>query len=98
MDKNRALNLNQLDEGTLSLDSAEILAICENVGLNPDIAEDITGAVIFLDESGADYKMIYLTESNAPYAFDAVYHPLPYYREGQYNPNMPIYWKWFVYF
>jgi hypothetical protein len=98
MNKNRALPLNHLDDGTFIQDTAEILAICENVGLSPEIAEDITGAVIYLDESGADYKMIYLSESNAPYAFDAVYHPLPFYREGNYNPNMPIYWKWFIYF
>lgn len=98
MNKNRPLSLSSLHDGSLILDSQEIKHICNDVGLDMD-ENNITGLVVYLDESGADYKMAYVTESDAPYSLTAIYRPLPYYREfPNYSPNLPVYWKWFIYF
>jgi len=98
MNPNRPLPLASLQDGVFTVDSSEILAICEAVGLMPDIAEDITGIVLYMDDSEADYKMVYLTESSRPYDLTSVYVPLPYYRMGGYNAMLPQYWQWATYF
>ena len=68
----------QGDDFELITDSQEIAELCRYfVGvISPD---NITGAVVSIDEYEADYSEVYVTESNRPFDLNAIYHPLSYY-------------------
>lgn len=60
----------------LCLDSQDIVATCENVGIDPN---DITGVLVDLVGDGNNSE-IWLTESKYPFATIAIYHNLTYYK------------------
>jgi hypothetical protein len=68
---------------TLLIDSQELKAVLENVGL---VDGDITGAVV-LSTSG-DYVSVWLTEGNRPDWLGCYYHPLPYFHSTK-GVNIP---------
>lgn len=70
--------LEALEGGSLALDSQDIAAALENVqdtALRASYLErrNITGAVTFLDASGADIAAIYVTDSSRPFDGAAPY-------------------------
>lgn len=68
----------------LYLDSQDIEYYLNRVKFNPEWKQDITGFLIYEDES--ELISVFCSESSHPYTLDAIYHCLPFYGwEGQNN-------------
>lgn len=91
---NTIVTLAQLqdDKYTFIQSDYDLAATLENVGLPSAWTAHITGAVVEITDG--EYGQVYLSESSAPYALSAWYHPLPYYMNSDLDRRyLPAYWQ-----
>jgi hypothetical protein len=82
----------QDEKYTFIQSDSDLIAVLEFVGLPPTWAEHISGAVVKILDG--EYGQVYLSESSAPYALAAWYHPLPYYMDTHRGKQyLPAYWQ-----
>jgi hypothetical protein len=90
---NVALSDLQSDIYTRIQTDYDLTFVLEFVSVPDEYKSDITGAIVL--ECDGDYDAVWLTESARPFDLDATYHPLPYYKPGNWDKECHLFtWYW----